>query len=94
MIIRPLGTRDQPYRITLLQLLIPQKFYLNIASCFTAYCRAAHLEITAGSYNAKVNLPVCLNGIIIEFYFWAGRIRLTPKMLINKVGQAWVVNGI
>ncbi len=36
------------------------EIYLNIASCFTAYCRAAHieldLEITAGSYNAKVNL--------------------------------------
>ncbi len=38
--------------------LVPQKF--TIASCFTAYCRAAQveldLEITAGSYNAKVNL--------------------------------------
>ncbi len=48
---------DQPYHITLLAL-IPQKF--TIASCFTAYCRAAQveldLEITAGSYNAKVNL--------------------------------------
>ncbi len=38
--------------------LIPQEF--TIASCFTAYCRAAQveldLEITADSYNAKVNL--------------------------------------
>ncbi len=49
---------DQPYHITLLPALIPQEF--TIASCFTAYCRAAQveldLEITAGSYNAKVNL--------------------------------------
>ncbi len=38
--------------------LIPQEF--TIASCFTAYRRAAQveldLEITAGSYYAKVNL--------------------------------------
>ncbi len=49
--------RDQPYHITLLPALVPQEF--TIASCFT-YCRAAQveldLEITAGSYNAKVNL--------------------------------------
>ncbi len=45
---------DQPYHITLLRL------EFTIASCFTAYCRAAQveldLEITAGSYNANVNL--------------------------------------
>ncbi len=50
--------RDQPYHITLLPALVPQEF--TTASCFTAYCRAAQveldLEITAGSYSAKVNL--------------------------------------
>ncbi len=50
---------DQPYHITPPVALIPQEF--TIASCFTAYCcRAAQveldLEITAGSYKAKVNL--------------------------------------
>ncbi len=41
--------------------LIPQEF--TIASCLTVYHRAEQprveldLEITAGSYNAKVNLP-------------------------------------
>ncbi len=49
---------DQPYHITLLLALVPQEF--TIASCFIAYCRATQveldLEITAGSYNAKVNL--------------------------------------
>ncbi len=46
---------DQPYHITRLPALIPQEF--TIASCFTAYCRAAQveldLEITAGSYMLK-----------------------------------------
>ncbi len=47
-------------RITLLLTLIPQEF--TIASCLTVYRRAEQprveldLEITAGSYNAKVNL--------------------------------------
>ena len=42
-------------------MLIPQEF--TIASCLTVYHRAEQprveldLEITAGSYNAKVNLP-------------------------------------
>ncbi len=46
---------------TLLLTLIPQEF--TIASCLTVYHRAEQprveldLEITAGSYNAKVNLP-------------------------------------
>ncbi len=48
---------DQPYHITLLR---SHTTEFTIASCFTAYCRAAQveldLEITAGSYNAKVNL--------------------------------------
>ncbi len=43
--------------------LIPQEF--TIASCLTAYQEQPtvelDLEITAGSYNAKVNLPVCFN---------------------------------
>ncbi len=52
-------------RITLLLPLIPQEF--TIASCLTVYRRAEQprveldLEITAGSYNAKVNLPGVLN---------------------------------
>ncbi len=37
----------------------------TIASCLTAYHRAAQveldLEITAGSCNVNVNLPVCFN---------------------------------
>ncbi len=43
--------------------LIPQEF--TTASCFTAYCRAVQVEldldITAGSYNAKVNFLACFN---------------------------------
>ncbi len=49
--------RDQPYHITLLPALVPQEF--TIASCFTAYCRAAQVELDleiTGSYNAKINL--------------------------------------
>ncbi len=41
----------------------PQEF--TIASCLTAYTEQPRveidLEITAGSYDAKVNLPVCFN---------------------------------
>ncbi len=48
---------DQPYHNSPAAL-IPQEF--TTASCFTAYCWAARveldLEITAGSYNAKANL--------------------------------------
>ncbi len=49
-----------PSWTTLLLTLIPQEF--TIASCLTVYHRAEQLrveldlEITAGSYNAKVNL--------------------------------------
>ncbi len=56
-----IATGSKPSWITLLQPLIPQEF--TIASCLTVYGRAEQprveldLEITAGSYNAKVNLP-------------------------------------
>ncbi len=72
---------------TLLLTLIPQEF--TIASCLTVYHRAEQprveldLEITAGSYNAKVNLP----GVLQLNFNFGPEIRLTPPYLCENADK-------
>ncbi len=83
--------RDQPYHITLLR---SHTQGFTIASCFTAYCRAAQSRVRSGDNSWQLQwgvLQLNFNWILILGQELHRRIGLTPKMLINKVAYTRIV---